>query len=313
MENLLELSKKINVQIYPSKVRVIPNDIISKKFFNLSYLNFANLLSGFTGNIAEKQNHKKVGDIFSTFKVQVADGFTVSEPFDMYDCAVLSVCISEWMEGNRYTTPSIIYRGLSGKVGESDANPSKAQLAEIVKSIEKLMRIQGQFDLSAICENLGYNAGHAKRFVSNILPGQLLEKTTINGKVSGVIQLTAEPPLLSIAKLKNNQLLTFEAKLLNIPHQQNTRLNVMVKTYAMIRIMEIKLHRLTPTITFQDLFKKCRIEQADKKIKQRARESLLAFLEHVKTCKIIKNYTLSKLGNCFQSVNVSYSSCSQKS
>lgn len=307
MENLLEIKENFNVQIYPSKMRVIPNDHISKKFFNLSSINFINLINGFKAKVAEKINYKDVGDICSAFTIRVADGFTVSEPFDLYDCAVLSVCISEWNEGNRYTTPSIIYRNLTGKIQDYDAAPSKNQYSEILQSVKKLMRIQGTFDLSEICENLGYNEGHPITLISNILPCQILKNTKFNGCLrTDVIHLTSEPPLLSIAKLKNNQLITFDAKLLNIPRQQNTRLNIMIKTYVMIRIAEIKSHRLTPSITFEDLFKKCRIEEADRKIKQRARESIIDFMIHLKFCGVINNFTLEKKGTRFRTIKFSY-------
>ena len=302
--NLLTLDK--NVQIYPSKIRIIPNDKIGKSFFNLSYLAFDGLVNGKTGNIIEKKNFKKVGDIHSSVGIKVTDGFSVTEPFDLYDGAVLSVCISEWVEGNRYTTPSIIFRGLSGKVGRGDAEASKYQYTEILKSVEKLMRTQATFNLTEVCENLGYNDGYPKKLVSTILPCQYLENITINGKHSTIIYFTAESPLLTIANLKNGQLLSFDSTLLNIPHQQNTRLNVMIKTYAIIRVMEIEAHHLTPIITFDDLFKKCRIENADKKIKQRARLSLIDFLTNLQSKSVIKSLIVEKKGARFRAIRIFY-------
>lgn len=302
--NLLTLDK--NVQIYPSKIRIIPNDKIGKSFFNLSYLTFNELVNGKTGNIVEKKNFKKVGNIHSSIGIKVTEGFSVTEPFDLYDGAVLSVCISEWVEGNRYTTPSIIFRGLSGKVGRGDAEASKDQYTEILKSVEKLMRTQATFNLTEVCENLGYNDGTPKKLVSTILPCQYLENITINGKHSTIIYFTSESPLLTIANLKNGQLLSFDSTLLNIPHQQNTRLNVMVKTYAMIRVMEIETHHLTPTITFDDLFVKCRIENAHGEVQRRARDLLITVLEHFKDKKIIKNFTIEKKGRIFRAIKFSY-------
>lgn len=308
MENILELSKNFNIQIYPSKVRIIPNDHISKKIFNLSTINFKNLVDGFKARVAEKINYKDVGDICSAFAIQVAEGFTVSEPFDLYDCAVLSVCISEWQEGNLYTTPNIIYRNLTGKIQDYDATPSQNQYAEILQSVKKLMRIQGIFDLSETCENLGYNDGKPITLISNILPCQIVKNIKLNGTIrTDVIHFTAESPLLSVSKLKNNQLLTFDPKLLNVPRQQNTRLNIMIKTYTMIRIAEIKLHRLTPSITFEDFFKKCRIDDATRKVQQRARESLIDFLMHLKICGVIQNFTVEKKGTGFRSIRFFYS------
>ena len=293
-----------NVQIYPSKIRIIPNDKIGKSFFNLSFLAFDSLVNGKVGNITELKNFKKVGSIRSAINIKVSDDFSITEPFDLFDCSVLSVCISEWVKGNFFTTPTIIYRGLTGKVGRGDAEPSSSQYDDILTSVEKLMRIQASFDLSQYSQFLG--DGNSKKFVSTILPSQYLQNTTINGKPATIINFTAESPLLSIAKFKNNQLLSFDASLLDIPHQQNTRLNIIVKTFAFIRVFDIINHKLTPVITFDDFYQKCRIENVHCEVQRRARDSLLGVLEHLKSKKVIKNFLVEKKGRAFRAVKIFY-------
>ena len=83
-------------------------------------------------------------------------------------------------------------------------------------------------------------------------------------------------------------------------------MNIAVKNYVMQRIQEIKLHRLTPIITFEDVFKKCRIENAHGEIKRRARETIIAFMNHLKSQSEITNFELTKKGNSFYSVKFSY-------
>jgi hypothetical protein len=91
--------------------------------------------------------------------------------------------------------------------------------------------------------------------------------------------------------------------LLNIPGQQNTRLNIEAKNYTMLRLQEIGLHKqLTPTITFKDVFEKLRIENAHAEIKRRVREFMLAFFEHLKSKGIIKSYEVVKHGNTFYGI-----------
>ena len=71
----------------------------------------------------------------------------------------------------------------------------------------------------------------------------------------------------------------------------------------MLRIQEIILHKqLAPTITFVNVFKKLRIENADNKIKQRIREYMIAFFEHLKSKNIVKSFEVIKHGNTFYGI-----------
>ena len=67
-------------------------------------------------NFVELQRHKKFGKILSPMKLSVDDEtFTISEPLDQFDCAVLCAGISELYFGNHQTTPAIIYRAIPAK------------------------------------------------------------------------------------------------------------------------------------------------------------------------------------------------------
>ena len=99
------------------------------------------------------------------------------------------------------------------------------------------------------------------------------------------------------------QLISYDARLLNMPGQQNTPMSIEAKNYTMLRIQEIALHKqLTPTITFADVFKKLRIENADNQIKRRAREIMVAFFEHLKTEGVVKSFEVVKQGNTFYGI-----------
>ena len=300
---------KKNFQIIPSKIRIIPNDRVAKKLFNLTTEDLQGWIKNNTSvDFVEMQHHKKFNEIISPIKLSVeGENFTISEPLGQFDSAVLSVCISEWSARNKVTTPSIIYRNLSGKVGRGDAEPSKDQLAAIFKSIDKLMRLQIHYDISELCQKLKYNNGIPEKLVSVLVPCHYLKSSTVNGKDTTVISLDAESPLLKIAHLKNNQIITYDTSLLDIPHQQNTKLNIAVKNYVMVRVQEIKLHRMTPTITFADVFEKCKVADADNKKKLRTREFIISFMEHLKNQGEINSFEVTKKGNKFYSVKFTYS------
>ena len=308
------IQNKKNAKINPSKVIYIPNDRLSKKLFNLSDEDFSDACQEPT-NLIEIKNHKKFGKISSPFLIIVDEqlSFTLSEPLDQFDFDVLIICISEYHIGNYFITPAIIYRGLTGKVGRCDAEPSKDQLNAIMHSLEKLMFLKIDITMNELCKKTDYNNGKKFKIVAPILPAEYTTETIINGKSSTVIHLLEESPIWRIACLKNHQVLSFNSELLDIPRQQNTRLNIMVKFYVMKRVLEIILHNMTPTITFQDVFKNCRIENAHVETKRRVREFMLAFLEHLKTKKIIKSFELTKKGNTFYSIKFTYSKPKKKS
>ena len=200
--------------------------------------------------LSRLKKHKKFGTIRSPFLIIVDEqlSFTLSEPLDQFDFDVLIVCISEYHAGNHFITPAIIYRGLTGKVNKgAEAEPSKDQLATIMHSLKKLMFLKIEIFMNELCEKTNYNDGKKFHIVAPILPAEYTTETIINGKSSTVIHLLEESPIWRIACLKNHQVLSFDAEILDIPHQQNTRLNIMVKFYVLRRVLEIILHNLTST------------------------------------------------------------------
>ncbi len=156
-------------------------------------------------------------------------------------------------------------------------------------------------------EQLKYaNGDEAKIQKSALLPCYRAQ-VTINGQKSDVICFDRQSPLLNIAELKK-QFVTYDADLLDIPKQNNTVLNITLKNYTMRRVQEIKLHKMTPVITFDDIFQKCRLENSSRKKKLDARNAIMEFLEYLKSQSEIKNFELTKRGNSFYSVKFFYTS-----
>lgn len=301
---MLIVQRKKNVQTYPSKTIFFPNDRFSKKIATLTDDDFQEMNTGESRNLVELNHHKKFGKILSPFRIFVDEqsSITLSEPVEQFDFAVLCVAISEYHIGNRFITPGIIYRALTGKVNDNDANPSKVQLASILHSVEKLMFLKTQINMSDYCQKLNCNDGKAFEVLSPLLPAKKISETTINGKESTIIELTSESPLWQIACLKS-QFMSFDAALLNVLNQNNSKMNIELKNYVLRRIVEVKKHRqLTPTITFDDLFSKCRLDNINRKKKLDARQTVLDFFQHLKSEKFIKDFEPVKHGNFFYSI-----------
>ena len=191
-----------NVQIYPSKKLVFPNDCFSKRLFNLTDEDYHQAIEERKVlEVCEKRNHNKFGNIFSPFRIRIDDfnDFTLSEPLDQFHFAVLCACISEMYAKNSYSTDSILFRAVSGKVGKGDAEPSKDQRVAINDAIDKLMRTQIAINMADTCKNLKYNNGNAYKIISSLLPCERVTETTVNGKETTVIYFDRVSPLWEIA------------------------------------------------------------------------------------------------------------------
>lgn len=290
-----------NVQIYPSTTRVEPNDKVTKLTFNFNAETYEELITGDGFDVIETKRHKKFGEITSSFKIRSI----YNEPLTEFDRAVLAVCTSEMCAGNLYTTPNIIYRGLTGKIGDSDANPSKTQLSAILHSVKKLMGTKYTSKIADAFKILGYGDGDFVIKDSMILPAVIVDITVNGQRVENAIYFDRESPLWIIADAKN-QVIRYDASLLNVPNQQNTPMNIMLKNYICRRVHEITLHKMAPTVTFEDIFRKTRISDASKHAKLDARDTVEKFFEHLQTEGAVKSFEFVKRGNQIHAVKFTF-------
>ena len=295
-----------NVQLYQVTNRLVPNFKLAKILNNRNGNTYQKLLDGKKGSIVEKKNHKRgkkiIDEVITTYTISNADGFDNSDPLSEFDRAVLSVCAAYFDAGFKHITVAMILRGLTGKKG-SDAQPYPDQYNAILYSVTKLMGTLISIDDSETNELLGYEKGRSIT-CSAILPAQFTE-TTVNGQKTATIKFDRISPLIELGK-KRKQLLSFDSTLLDVPHQNNTPLVISLKNYTLVRICEIKLHKMTPTLTFDDIFKKCRIEEAPKITKQRARSTLLKFFQHLQNVSFISSFAFLKEHTKFKKICFSY-------
>ena len=302
----MKLMKKDNIQFYPPKKRIVPNFKLAKVMSNLSQDKYDRMIiDGNSRKIVEKKNHKKYGDVITTYKISNIDGYDNTDPLTEFDRAVLSVCASNWNVGNYFVTPAIVLRGLTGKNGiGGNGKIHKEQRTYIMNSIIKLMSTIIWIDDSDVNEQLNYDETNNSKKCSAILPSYFVEKT-INGQDATIIYFDRESPLMEMARARK-QLLTYDVSLLDVPNQNNTPMNITIKNYAINRIQEIKLHKLNPILTFDDIFKKCHIDNANRDKKADARNNLIKFFENLKVKNELKSFELTKKGNSFYSIKFTY-------
>lgn len=308
----MSLNKDLNtlkrVQIYPATERVECNDKMTKITFSHDYENFNRLIEGKSGGIIEKKKRSKKGKerIITSYTVQNADGFGNKEPLDEFDRAIFGVMVSEFLKGNQYTTPSIIFRALIGKVGEgyNGINPTKNQVTMIETSIDKMMFTEFDSNAAQSLEQMKYDNGE-EIFIekSAILPCYRV-KAIIGGTVVKAIFFDRESPLWIIANAKN-QVLRYDVSLLYTGDHYNTRHKIAVVHYVMRRVMEIVKHKnLTPVITFADVFKKCGVENVSRKVKSVLRDNIFKLLDNLKSAKIISGYLINQQGSAYISLKL---------
>lgn len=297
-----------NYQVKPSTVCIEPNDAVVKYIFQFGVNSYQKALNGKSYDVKQKSKTKKKGTVKSPIRIANADGYDDISPLDEFDRDVLGVIISEWKEGNKYTTVNIIYRALIGKIGDQNVRPQPNLKKAIEKSVLKLMSTIVDFSaVNDTLKNLKYADGDELKFKqSNLLAADTLD-VKINGQViEGVIFLHKMPPLLDIAD-KDNQIVRYNHELLDVPDQRNTKRIITLKKYVMRRICEIKLHKnLYPTITFDNVFKKCRMLDAKRDAKLDARNAIVQLFQHLKDQKFIKDFQLVKERGKFVSITFSF-------
>ena len=304
IETLQKLKDFEKSQVYPSKIRVIPNDKATNKFFNKSQDVYQRLLDGKKNILVEKKATKKKPEVCSYLTIVSAPAG--KEPPTEFDRAVLSVCISEWIEGNKITTPAIILRALIGKVAEVGVKLRPDQKAAINNAIDKMLGTVIKLDLRELLKEFNYDEGdHIKILQSAVLPCCRVE-AVINGQEVDAIIFDRESPFFTVAEIKN-QFVRFNNDLLDVPNQRNTPRIIAIKNYVLLRVMVIKKHKqLQPVLTFDDIFSKCRIKDKHGEIKARARENIIQFFEHLQAQGVISAFEIVKKHNAFYSIKFSY-------
>ena len=289
-------TKVISVNIIPTTKLVMPNDKFCKYFFNFSQDEYEFILKN--GGTIEECKKSKVGKIYSDFDVVLIDNYTSTVPLNMFDKSVVIACDSEFIAGNKFVTPAIIYRNMCGKNDGYNIEPPPEIRKAILDSVNKMMCTQITYDMSSACEHLKYNNGEKFKITATALPCKCVSGIAINGQeFETVIQLYDTSPFFSIACVKNKQLLTFNKHLLDVPKQRNTVTTISVKHYVLQRVLEIKLHNLKPVITFDDVFKKCNLTDADKMKKSRVRKEIISIMTSLQDIHDISSFAIKKNGN----------------
>ncbi len=307
--------KSETIEIKSLKKRKDPNDKISKRLFNMSdEQRNANQLFISEGDFRTKDvlinktiNNPPSKEIFTPISLdysQYMEKISAVKPnFDAFDREVCFACISEQVAGHRFTTLNAIYRNITGDT--KCKRPKEAMYQRIKASISKLTFSEITIDLSEVCVRYGLRKeGSIVILHTSIIPGKYTE-TKIKGQRSILVEFYEPSPLFLAAEIKNGQILTYDKKLLDVPIQNSPEI-IVIKSYVLRRVLEIIAHKMTPTITFADVFEKNQLAQSSATQKKRYRDYMLKMFDFWIEQKLISSYEIEKEGHIPISINFTY-------
>ena len=272
-----------NIQLYPSDSFKIANDALTKKLFEMC------LDGKETAEIEIVESHTKNIKVF----VKISNFSDLKIVLYEFDWAVFDACISERIAENDYTTAAIIARQLG-----ASHTPTKDLQNAILDSLEKFaaIRIVANFDeLKKFYES---PVGHYQ-FRGYLLPTESLEMS-VNGQDAALIHFMSKGVIFTTADMKN-QIITCDPKFSNPPIRMTPRA-ISINHFLLRRVSEMKgtadaskrnkrIKPLRHTILFESLFKACGMENANRQVKQNARDITEKILNYYVAQNFIKDYT----------------------
>lgn len=105
--------------------------------------------------------------------------------------------------------------------------------------------------------------------LKNLKCFQLVSSTLKSTDKSSTAPFFTLESLVLLITDRKSQILRYDSDLLNVPNQNKTLLVIFLKNYVLRRIIEIITHKMAATITWDNIFRRCRISDASQKVKHR--------------------------------------------
>lgn len=292
--------EKFQTNSLPNKI-VSCNDKLTKILFSLSADEYFDVLQN-DKSVSLTETISRGKKIRTHFKLNGGGIATRKRPFNEYDRAIFDVCNSAREAGFIGITRDSLFRILTCSEHRS---PRPNQANAIIESIKRLMT-NIEIDFTQTRDTISKYLEVPAQLISSILPCKILNNVLVNGQLTSLIKFTDESPLMTIARVKK-QIITYPVALRDIPNQNNTTRVIMLKSYVIRRVLEIILHsQLTPTITFDDIFKHCELLDITRKKQFDARKIILSVLENLKSANFIQDFELTKKDNSFYAFSIKF-------
>ena len=232
---------------------------------------------------AERSGSKKTADIIYSinFDNLATAGLNTKKRLTVFDKRVLIAANALYNSTGEIMTVSQIYETMG-----NDNRPNKREIERIYTSLEKMRLIPISLDNTS--EHELYP--NIEKFIYNgvILPWDSMDAIINGQRVDGAIRLFIEPPLITFAKSRK-QVTTIPRKLLASPINK-TEMHLLIDDYLIERISRLKNGhaKLSNKLLYATIYEKAGI--TGRMQKNRAKETVLKYLEHYKKCGFINDY-----------------------
>ena len=282
---------------------VAPCDKLSNIIFEFPPEVYAEIIQkGEKCGCVEKRGNKQVT---TPYYLTPAEEYADLTPLNPFDRVILYTAISAYEQGYQFLSFKMM---LSAMTGGGKSRICSEQYKAIKAAVQRLMtviRINLKPLLNAFPKYRKHYVGESE-LISPILPCKIFDME-INGQKTLAIELLAESPLMTVAKLKK-QLLTYDLTPLAVPNQHNTPQVIVIKDYLLRRIKlmqsSTRKHGLSNTILFETLYQNCGLADADKWQKQDVRKVVSETLNHFKSVGVIKDFSIMRQGNTYRSIKI---------
>lgn len=226
---------------------------------------------------------RKEADICVTIDFEELEGVRISRDLGSYDKRVFIAVANLKRQGLDFVTTAQIYRAMGGR-----GTPSRKDRDKILESVKFIS--MGRVTIDNQKEVKLYRK-YDKIIESFPLLVTAIGEGYVNGiLVDDVIHIIEVPRLMTFAE-NRRQITTIPAALLESPISM-TAANLMLEDYLFTRIARIRNATAhTRTILFTTIYEGCGIKS--KMQKSRLPEKLERILEHYKSEKWIKGYTIT--------------------
>ena len=261
--------------------RVEPNDKLTKLVFNPS----DDILSTGHFYVTERPATNRLP------KINTPVNFTSEtlDNFDAHDRDVGMACFTLFEAGSRFATTEQIYRVMTGN---TKARLYQVEDERIKDSLRNLIGSTIRIGMEGL-RSMKYNVDKMELFGS-ILPAKFVTRTIVNGSTKTLIEFLDESPLVTLAKIKNYQLLTYNLESMNMTGRVSVE-RMALANYARRRIEECRVHpQLTKTLRFDDIFDKNGLSDKSKNEKKRYRDYLGQCFNSWVSSGIIADYEFVK-------------------
>lgn len=288
--NTANSSGILEVQARIPQHRVDPNDKVSKIVFDLGDKEIearcVAVIEKITLNLRITTHVSFISDVL--------------EKFEGFDREVAFACMSLYENGNRYSTTEQIYRTM---IGNFSARLPKTAESKIRHSLERLIASPIRINLEDL-RKMRYRVTDSELF-GTIIPAQFVTNVSVNGSNKTVIKFLGESPLMTLAKIKNNQLISYPISFLDVGGNSSER--IIIRNYVWRRIQEIQLHRqMSHTITLDDVLSKNGLSDKRREEKKRYRDYLIRCFQAWKLKRVIREYNVVFKGKKVHGITFSF-------